>query len=429
MSALRAQLLQAARELQQQQQQQQPPQAPPLPNEVGKRKRSFDDGAGERAVRSAGGSGAGGSGAGGSGAGAPDAGSSSGSAPPGVPGWARHEGLLQGCRDVRACYAPKLGRAIDEGTYGRVYLAEDKETHEEVAIKQIKFEHVQTNDGFPITALREMGLLLGMQHRNIIRVREIVTRPSPQADKWYMVMDYMSHNMRDFLDKLPSGTLFTQGEVKCLLRQLLEGLAYIHGRWVMHRDLKTANLLISPQGRLTICDFGLARAVGSPPRAYTETVVTLWYRAPEVLLGERRYGTPLDVWSAGCIFAELLTRETLFPAQGEAEALALQLQLLGTPTEATWPGCRALPGWGALKAGERSHAPKSLRAALRLGGLGAAFAGGAQLSEQGLDLLQRMLALNPAARITAAEALAHPWWAEYPPATDERLLPAFPAGR
>ncbi len=338
-------------------------------------------------------------------------------------------GLLQGCRDVRLCYAPKLGRAIDEGTYGRVYLAEDKETREEVAIKQIKFEHVQANDGFPITALREMGLLLAMQHPNIIRVREIVTRASPQQDKWYMVMDYMPHNMRDFLDRLPPGSLFTQGEVKCLMRQLLAGLAYIHGRWVMHRDLKTANLLISPHGRLTICDFGLARAVGSPLKAYTPTVVTLWFRAPELLLGQRAYGTPVDMWSAGCIFAELLTRETLFPGQGEAEALALHFALLGTPTPASWPGCRELPGWGALKAGERSHPGRPLRSALRLGGVGAAHAGGAQLSELGLQLLQRLLCLDPGQRITAAEALAHPWFEEYPPPTDERLLPAYPGAR
>ena len=341
-----------------------------------------------------------------------------------VPSWASHNSLLNGCRNVTA-YRPI--RCIDQGTYGRVFLAEDKETGEPVALKQIKFETASLNEGFPMTALREVGLLLSMRHPNIIRTREVVI--GRDLDKVYMVMDYMPHNMRDFLEKLPSGTMFTQGEVKCLLQQLLKGLAHVHSKWVMHRDLKTANLLISSSGTLTICDFGLARTHGHPARDYTETVVTLWYRAPEVLLGLRTYGVALDMWAVGCIFAEFLTREPLFPARGEAEAVSLIFSLLGTPSSTNWPGWKSLPNVATLRAAERNHPPKSLRGVLKLGGLGTAHAGGAQLSEAGLDLLLSLLEVNPEKRATAESALQHPWFSEYPPPCDPRLLPAFPASK
>jgi len=339
-----------------------------------------------------------------------------------VPSWASHNGLIQGCRNVTA-YRPL--RCIDQGTYGRVFLAEDRETGERVALKQIKFETASVNEGFPMTALREMGLLLSLIHPNIIRTREVVI--GRDLDKVYMVMDYMPYNMRDFLEKLPSGTQFTQGEVKCLMQQLVEGLAHIHGKWVMHRDLKTANLLISPNGRLTICDFGLARTYGHPRRSYTETVVSLWYRAPEVLLSKGDYGPALDMWAVGCIFAEFLTREPLFPARGESEAISLIFSLLGTPSAKHWEGWKSLPNVAALRAAERNHPPKSLRGALKLGGVGTAHIGGAQLSDAGLSLLMALLEVNPEKRISAEAALEHPWFSEYPPPCDPRLLPAFPA--
>jgi cell division cycle 2-like protein len=329
-------------------------------------------------------------------------------------------------------------RCIDQGTYGRVFLAEDRETGESVALKQIKFESTSQNEGFPVTALREVGLLLSLHHPNIIRTREVVV--GRDLDKVYMVMDYMPHNMRDFLERLPPGAHFTQGEVKCLLGQLLAGLAHTHSHWVMHRDLKTANLLISPSGRLTLCDYGLARTHGHPPRPLTPSVVTLWYRPPEVLLGLPTYDFALDLWAVGCIFAEFLTREPLFPARSEGDALALIFSTLGTPSGGDWPGWRDLPNVGALRAGERNHPPRLLRDVLRVGGGSGggsggggtssgpmAYAGRPQLSDAGLHLLTALLQLNPQARITAEEALEHPWFKEYPPPCDPRLLPAFPS--
>ena len=113
--------------------------------------------------------------------------------------------------------------------------------------------------------------------------------------------------------------LFIIGEVKCLLIQLLEAVAHLHDNWILHRDLKTSNILLSHQGILKVGDFGLAREYGSPLKAYTPVVVTLWYRAPELLLGCKEYSTPIDIWSVGCIFGELLTLEPVFQGKFEAD--------------------------------------------------------------------------------------------------------------
>ena len=334
------------------------------------------------------------------------------------------QSFTRGCRSV-AVYRPI--HAIDEGTYGKVFLAEDRVTKERVAIKQIKFDAVSANEGFPLTALREVGTLLELSgHPNIVRAREMVVGSS--LDKVYMVMDYMPHNAKEWLSKLPSGMSFTAAEVKCLAHQLISGVAAAHAKWVMHRDLKPANILIGAGGRLQLCDFGLARKFGLPLREATGTVVTLWYRAPEVLLGSRLYGPAIDVWAAGAIIAEFLTREPLFPAQNEADALSFIFRLRGTPTDADWLNWRNLPNARALRAGERQYAQRPLRTALGFGA--AAFGGGgsgAQCSDTGLALLGAMLTLDPARRITAAEALAHPWFSEMPHACDPRLLPEFPS--
>ena len=320
-----------------------------------------------------------------------------------------------------ANYKPLV--SIDEGTYGKVWLAQDRESGEHVALKQIKFDKIATNEGFPITALRETNVLLALDHPNIIRVREMVIGST--VDKVYMVMDYMPHNLRTFLDRLPKGSFFTQAEVKCLVLQLIQGVSYMHSKWFIHRDIKTDNLLIDNEGRLCLCDFGLARRFGDPLRPYTPGVVTLWYRAPEVLLGQRIYGPAVDMWSVGCIFAEILTKMPLFPSKSESETVQSIFKLLGTPTEESWPGWTTLPNTRSLRANERQYPHAGFRKALKLGG-NAGFASGAFVSDLGLDLLQGLLTMDPERRLTAEEALAHPWFLESPSPADPRLLPAFP---
>lgn len=177
--------------------------------------------------------------------------------------------MLQGCRSVDEF--ERLNK-IDEGTYGVVYRARDKKTGEIVALKKVKME--KEREGFPLTSLREINILLSFHHPSIVDVKEVVVGSS--LDSIFMVMEYMEHDLKGLMETMKQP--FSQSEVKCLMLQLLEGIKYLHDNWVLHRDLKTSNLLLNNCGELKICDFGLARQYGSPLKPYTHLVVTLWYR-------------------------------------------------------------------------------------------------------------------------------------------------------
>lgn len=222
---------------------------------------------------------------------------------------------LQGCRSVEEF---KCLNRIAEGTYGIVFRAMDKRTSEIVALKRLKME--KEKDGFPITSLREINTLLKGQHPNIVTVREIVV--GSNMDKIFIVMDYVEHDFKTLMETMQHRKQsFLPAEVKCLTQQLLAAVAHLHDNWILHRDLKTSNLLLSHKGVLKVGDFGLAREYGSPLKPYTPVVVTLWYRAPELLLCCKEYSTPIDMWSVGCIFAEFLSMTALFPGQSETDQL------------------------------------------------------------------------------------------------------------
>ncbi|XP_061994309.1 cyclin-dependent kinase G-2 isoform X2 [Rosa rugosa] len=247
----------------------------------------------------------------------------------------RSVNMLQGCRSVDEF--ERLNK-IDEGTYGVVYRAQDKKTGEIVALKKVKME--KEREGFPLTSLREINILLSFHHPSIVDVKEVVV--GSNLDSIFMVMEYMEHDLKALMETMKQP--FSPSEVKCLMLQLLEGVKYLHDNWVLHRDLKTSNLLLNNRGELKICDFGLARQYGSPLKPYTHLVVTLWYRAPELLLGAREYSTAIDMWSLGCIMAELLSKEPLFNGKTEFEQLDKIFKILGTPNETIWPGFSKLPG-------------------------------------------------------------------------------------
>lgn len=141
-------------------------------------------------------------------------------------------------------------------------------------------------------------------------------------DKIFIVMEYVEHDLKSLMETMRhKKQTFTTGEVKCLLKQLLCAVAHLHDNWILHRDLKTSNLLLSHKGILKVGDFGLAREYGSPLKAYTPIVVTLWYRAPELLLCTKEYSCPIDMWSVGCIFGELLLMNAVFPGKSEVDQL------------------------------------------------------------------------------------------------------------
>ncbi|MCL4125373.1 UNVERIFIED_CONTAM: hypothetical protein GTU68_054996 [Idotea baltica] len=244
---------------------------------------------------------------------------------------------IMGCRSVDEFEC--LNR-IEEGTYGVVYRAREKSSNEIVALKRLKME--KEKEGFPITSLREVNTLLKGQHVNIVTVREIVV--GSNMDKIYIVMDYVEHDLKSLMETMrKKKQSFTIGEVKTLMTQLLRAVHHLHDNWILHRDLKTSNLLLSHRGILKVGDFGLAREYGSPLKQYTPIVVTLWYRAPELLLGAKEYSCPIDVWSLGCIFGELLGMEPMFPGKSEIDQLNKIFKDLGTPSDKIWPGYSQMP--------------------------------------------------------------------------------------
>jgi len=239
----------------------------------------------------------------------------------------------QGCRSVEEF---ECLNKIEEGAYGVVYRAKDKKSSKYrylcrfpgsqtnrlflqdvvVALKRLKME--KEREGFPITSIREVDTLLKSQHVNVVTVREIVV--GSNMDKIYMVMDYVEHDLKSLMQNSMKKP-FQMSEVKCLLKQMLAGIAHLHDNWIIHRDLKTSNLLLSHKGVLKIADFGLAREYGSPLKEYTPVVVTLWYRCPELLLNARKYSTSVDMWSVGTIFGELMLLKALFPGKNEKDQL------------------------------------------------------------------------------------------------------------
>ncbi|KAF9906737.1 hypothetical protein EC991_000330 [Linnemannia zychae] len=320
-----------------------------------------------------------------------------------VPEAEQHPVLTQ-CRSVENY--EKLNR-ISEGTYGVVYRARDRITGEIVALKKLKLD--QEKNGFPITSLREIYTLLLAKHPHIVNVREIVVGDT--LTQIFIVMDFIEHDLKELMSEMRAP--FLQSEVKTLMLQLLSATELLHENWILHRDLKTSNLLLNNNGELKVADFGLARRYGEPQGVLTQPVVTLWYRAPELLLGAKQYTTAVDMWSIGCIFAEFVNNEPLLPARSEAEQLEKIFKLLGMPNDKIWPGFSKLP--------LASHVPNfvqpynQLRSRLPY------------LTENGLDLMSKMLTYDPARRITAEDALKHPYFSEAPPPKHPSMFPTWPS--
>uniref|UniRef100_A0A8C1SDX0 Cyclin dependent kinase 18 n=1 Tax=Cyprinus carpio TaxID=7962 RepID=A0A8C1SDX0_CYPCA len=225
----------------------------------------------------------------------------------------------------------KLGK-LGEGTYATVFKGRSKLTENLVALKEIRLEH---EEGAPCTAIREVSLLKNLKHANIVTLHDII-----HTDRCLtLVFEYLDNDLKQYLDNC--GNLMSMHNVKIFTFQLLRGLSYCHKRKILHRDLKPQNLLINDKGELKLADFGLARAKSVPTKTYSNEVVTLWYRPPDVLLGSTEYSTPIDMWGVGCILYEMATGRPMFPGSTVKEELHLIFRLMGTPTEESWPGITA----------------------------------------------------------------------------------------
>lgn len=306
---------------------------------------------------------------------------------------------ITGCRDVSNFeFLAKLG----DGTYGFVSKVRDKETKKEYALKGIKMDDAK--EGFPLQSLREIKTLQLCRHPNVMSLEEVVVGNSGATV--YLLMEYVENDVFSLMENREKP--FTIAETKTLMKHLLAGVAHLHENWVIHRDIKPANLLMSNQGILKLADFGLAREYGSPIAPMTQGVVTLRYRAPEVLLGGE-YTTVVDVWACGCIFAEFLTKTALFAGHSELEQLDKIFKILGTPSERIWPGYSSLPRLKTFSFVEQPYS--QLKKTLPM------------LSELGFQLLKSMLVYYPAKRASAAEALNHPYFSEPPLPMDPALMP------
>ncbi|CAB1322694.1 unnamed protein product, partial [Coregonus sp. 'balchen'] len=226
------------------------------------------------------------------------------------------------------------------GTYATVFKGRSKLTDNLVALKEIRLEH---EEGAPCTAIREVSLLKDLKHANIVTLHDII-----HTDKSLtLVFEYLDKDLKQYMDDC--GNILSMQNVKIFLFQILRGLAYCHKRKVLHRDLKPQNLLINERGELKLADFGLARAKSVPTKTYSNEVVTLWYRPPDVLLGSSEYSTQIDMWGVGCIFYEMAAGRPLFPGSTVEDELHLIFRLLGTPSEDSWPGISSMEEFKSYK--------------------------------------------------------------------------------
>jgi cyclin-dependent kinase 2 len=279
---------------------------------------------------------------------------------------------------------------LGEGTYGIVYKGVDLVTKNAIAIKKIRLEN--EDEGMPSTTMREIAILKELSHPSIIQLLNV--KYLPNEKRLDLVFEYVEFDLKKYLKK------YTQplhpDLIKSFMRQLLKGIIHCHDRRIIHRDLKPQNLLIDANtNSLKIADFGLARAFSVPIRTLTHEIETLWYRAPEVLLGQKEYSLGVDTWAIGCIFAELFERRPIFAGDSEIDQIFKIFQYHGTPTDTEWTGISSIPHFKNTFPKFRKKSPQEKFK---------------KLNGNALDLVLRLIELDPARRISAVEALSHPYF-------------------
>lgn len=291
---------------------------------------------------------------------------------------------------------------LGEGQFATVYKARNVETDELVAVKKIKIGSAQdARDGINRTALREIKLLQEVKHPNIIGLLDIFGYGSNVS----LVFDFMDTDLEVIIKD--TRIVFSPSHIKAYVLMTLLGLEYLHDNWILHRDLKPNNLLVSKQGVLKIADFGLAKTFGSPNRIYTHQVVTRWYRSPELLFGARKYGVGVDMWAVGCIVAELLLRVPFLPGESDLDQLTRIFQALGSPTEETWPGMTLLQDYVQFKPFPGTPLKMIFTAA----------------PDDLLELISALLNLNPLKRLDCKQTLKLPYFSNRPAPAKGNQLP------
>lgn len=291
---------------------------------------------------------------------------------------------------------------VGSGTYGKVFKAVHVYTKHMVALKKIRMEGER--DGFPVTAVREIKLLQSLKHPNIVNLREVMV----EKNDCFMVFEYLSHDLTGLLNH-PSFKL-ELGHKKHLAKQLFEGLDYLHRRGVLHRDIKAANILVSNEGQLKLADFGLARFYAKRRQLdYTNRVITIWYRSPELLLGETQYGPAVDIWSAACVLVEIFTRHAIFPGDGsEISQLEKIYAVLGTPNKVDWPGLTDMAWFELLRPSGRR--PNVFAEKYK-----------ERVTPHAFELLEAMFQYDPSKRPSASDVLEHPYFTTEEPEAKQAI--------
>lgn len=287
----------------------------------------------------------------------------------------------------------KIGK-IGQGSYGSVFKVKRKATRDIVALKKVRLDCNATGveEGIPSSSLREIAALKSLRHPNVLELQEIIHT----GQNLYLVFEFLEMDLKKALTHTQDG--LSEKVAKSYLWQLLKGLAFCHSRRILHRDLKLQNLLVNEKtGVIKLADFGLARNMSLPLRVYTKEVVTLWYRAPELLLGVEIYGPAIDVWSLGCIFYEMLTKKVLFPGDSEIDQIFKIFQVLGTPTTDEWPALASMPHY---KATFPKWVAKDLKKMLNS-------------TEGAADLVAKLLLYDVYKRISAQDAMKHSYFDEF----------------
>ncbi|CAI2375374.1 unnamed protein product [Moneuplotes crassus] len=306
----------------------------------------------------------------------------------------------------------KMIKKIGKGSYGSVYKVEDIKDRKTAttpdspkkyfAVKKMKLPANRLKiQGIDFTTLREINILQEIKHENIIPLVDVfhINRST------FMVMELMKSDLSKLM--FSRTITLTIPHIKCIMLQIFYGLKELHKNWIIHRDLTPNNLLISEDGVLKFSDFGLSRFFASNNRPMTQNVVTLHYRAPEILFGANYYGPQIDIFSAGCILGGLLLRGTLFCGRNDIDQMSQIFKIMGTPSEETWEGVTNLPHYVEFE----ETPPQSFRIL---------FPG---IDEDLANLLEGLLVLDPNKRLTVEQCINHPFFNKSPDSCDPDELP------
>ncbi|KAL2335477.1 hypothetical protein Fmac_016690 [Flemingia macrophylla] len=315
---------------------------------------------------------------------------------------------IQGWIPLKADSFQKLEK-IGQGTYSSVFRAREVETGKMFALKKVRFDNLQP-ESIRFMA-REISILRRLDHPNIMKLEGIIT--SRLSNSIYLVFEYMEHDLAGLVSR--PEIVFSESQIKCYMRQLLSGLEHCHMRGIMHRDIKVSNILLNNEGVLKIGDFGLANTIGTNNKHHlTSRVVTLWYRPPELLMGSTNYGVSVDLWSVGCVFAELFLGKPILKGRTEVEQLHKIFKLCGSPSEEFWKKSK-LPHSTMFK--PHTNYESSLREKC------------VDFPITAVDLLETLLSIDPSNRGTASSALMSEYFNTKPYACSPSSLPRYPPSK